>query len=109
MSTKSNAGGYSLRRQSVRGDGAAQGEHLHPSLGSPAEGLAELGVGGVVGRYIFGTGELDDETQGGLIPRLTGGDQLLQVLHPPQGGGVGEADHAVLLQSDPLHLHKAPV
>ena len=64
-----------LRRQSVRGDGAAQGEYLHPGGGGPAEGLAELGVGGVVGRYIFGTGELDDETQGGLIPRLTGGDQ----------------------------------
>ena len=37
-----------------------------------------------------------------------GQNQLLQVLHPPEGGGIGEAGRAVLLQGDPLHLPEAP-
>ena len=79
-----------------------------PRPGGPAEGLAKLRVGTVVGLHPPHIPHLDHKAHRRLIAGLLGRHQLLQVLHPPEGGGVGEADHPVLLQGDPLHLHKAP-
>ena len=97
-----------LYLQPPRLHGALQSQHLHSGPGRPAQGRAELRMGGVVGLHPVHSLHLDDKAHPRLIARLTGRDQLLQVLQPPEGRGVGEAGHAGLLQGDPLHLPKAP-
>ena len=93
--------------QAVRGDGTFHGQDLHTCGGSPAQGIPEGGVSDIVGGEVLHAAHLQNKADGSLVAFRPAESQLLQMFDAPQGGSVGKAGVALVLQGDTLDLHKA--
>lgn len=86
------------------GDMAVHGQYLHTGFGGFPQGSAEVRVGGVVGVEKTDIFHLNDEQHIGAEPLFCQSGQLPKVTGAPDGGGIGESAHTVLLQGDTFYF-----
>ena len=98
----------SQKLHGIRLDHAVHCQNMHACFSRRPEGRTKSRIRSIIGFKTNYMVHLNDKQDIGPKPRLNRLRQAAQMFGSPQSRSVGKANHAAVLQGDPLHFQQAP-